>query len=302
MRDKLIYIIGGLALFVFFVVWRFPYSNLQGYISDEVYKNTRINLISESISPALFGWPGISFIKVDATVPVASSTLKVQADYLTARVGLAGIFPFGPSVSAYARGLKGGGDLYVKFKDRKTSYQVSLDAAAVELVQFAENPEAGMQGTLYSDLYFDYNTLELSKSNGDIEINIKDFKTPPQNIPGYLSTPELNLGQLSAKIVVDKGIAKFLDWRFGGEKADLQGAITGEIKLGKTYQDSIINIALKIKASEGFATNSESKPLLSYLSAYKCRDEANAFGLKWNKPIGEMMRNTFSAFPEKNPC
>ena len=101
---------------------------------------------------------------------------------------------------------------------------------------------------------------------------------------------------------VRDGVAKFEDVKFGGTGSDLNGSITGQIKLGKSYLDSNLDVVLKIQASDSFAQNPDSKSLLSYLSSFKCTSSPNAYGLKWNKPIGNMMRNAFDAFPTKTPC
>ena len=58
-RPKLSTIFIGFGLFIFFLLLRFPYQNVRGWLFGLIYKNTGIYVLADEIYLSLFGWPGV---------------------------------------------------------------------------------------------------------------------------------------------------------------------------------------------------------------------------------------------------
>ena len=90
----------GLALFIFLVIWNFPYQNLRGKLFSYIYQTSRVSISSEDMSLTFLGWPGIKLTNVDVNLPLGESGIDIHSERVVFRVGLSGIFPPQPSIDS----------------------------------------------------------------------------------------------------------------------------------------------------------------------------------------------------------
>src|SRR3989338_4632267 len=146
-----------LVVFVALVIIRFPFQNLKGIIFSKIYKTNGIYIIADDIYPSLFGWPGLSMRNVSITIPVGTGELDLECAKLTFRVGIGSLFPPAPSISMYMKGLKEGGNLYIRFVKIKNSLELQVDTSQLNLKQLSPDRN---------------NSLASGAANIDIDVTI----------------------------------------------------------------------------------------------------------------------------------
>ena len=280
-----------IALFLFFLMLRFPYQNFRGYLFGKIYANTKILIVAEDIYPSFFGWPGVGIKQVDVTLPLGKSELDLSADKVIARVGLAGLFPPVPSFSLAMRDLKKGGDLDVKFSQSGSLIDASIEADEVELEQLKFSALAqAIVGQLDADGELQMNLSDLSKASGDIELDVRKLKLPSFNIPMSVNysfvIPSMNVGVMKAKIKIRNGVAEINSLQLGGPGSDLQGSITGDVKLGKTLMSSVANVILRLQFSDAIKNSSQAVTMLSSLNTFK-NAKTGAYAIKCSRSFQE---------------
>ena len=296
-RPKLSTIFICIGLFFFFLLFRFPYQNVRGWLFGTIYKSTGVYVIADEIYLSIFGWPGLGMKKVDATVPLGTSEIDISSQKMIFRVGLAGIFPPVPSVSISASGLKKGGDLFVKASQGKAYTSAKIEAEAVALEQFFANTAEAVTGQLMADGAFTYDAKDLAKSSGYLDFSIERLRTPAQNFQGIVF-PAISFGNLKAKVAVKNGTVDVLNFQFGDSNSDLQGSIAGEVKLGQDIYASTLNITLKITPSPKFRENSQAQTIISILNSID-DSKPTTYAMKWSTSIQGIVTNLWNALPKK---
>ncbi len=285
------------GLFFSFVFFTFPFQNLRGFIFSKIFENTGIILIADSIYPSIFGWPGIGVRNVNATLPISGGELELASEKAVIRVGVGGLFPPVPLISLYMKGLKKGGDLYVKVVQGKNQVSGYLEATRVELKQL-EFPGLSepISGSLSADTDFALDLSDLSHSSGYLNIDIGKLKIPAQNLQGIV-LPPMNLGDLKGKIQIKNGIADITSFSFGAKDSDIRGIITGELKLANTFMNSFLNLTIKLQVTDSYRQNPQSATLLSFLTSFAQKTPGD-FGLKWSAKIADLTTNLMNAIPQ----
>lgn len=296
-RPSLKMIFVCIGLFFFFLVMRFPFQSLQGYVFGKIQKETGVILVAEDMYLSLFGWPGIGLRNVDATIPMGDTELDISSKKMTVRVGLAGLFPPTPSFSLSASGLKKGGDLYVKFSQGKTFHRASFSLDEVNLDQFGLPNGQKLQGQITMDGDLNMDSEDLTKSQGQIELEVKKFKTPGQNLQGIV-LPDVNFGNLKSKITIKNGVVDINSFNIGASGSDISGTIAGEVRLGNVFARSYLNITLKLQLSEPFRNNPNSATIVSLLNSIDNTSPGN-YAMKWSTSIEGITTNLWNALPQK---
>lgn len=307
-KPKLKTVLICLGLFFFFLVIRFPFSNLKGYIFGKINKDSGITIMAEDLYLTLLGWPGVAMKNVEVIIPpqVAGSEVDISAKKMTARAGF-GLFPPAMTYSAAIDGLKKGGDLYLKLTGAKfgpqgfNSGNIYYQTDDVDLSQF---PLAGMlysgKATGYGTLFIDNN--DLSKTSGSIQLDVDKFVFPAADFGGF-TIPQIKLGDLKAKLNAKGGVVELQTFTFGGADADISGAFGGEIRLGQNIFQSSINITMKINFSDSFAASTETanQTFITILNNYDKRNPGKSYNLRWQKTIMQIVQNFFENPPEAIP-
>lgn len=296
-RPKLKTVFLCLGLFFFFLVMRFPFHSLRGFIFGKIYKETGILLVAEDMYLTLLGWPGIGMRNVDATIPLGSSELDISSKKMTVRVGLSGLFPPSPSFSLSASGLKKGGDLYVKVSTSKNNQRARFELDDVALEQFALGSGQSFHGQVTANGDLDMDTSDLTKSQGQIELDIKKLKTPGQNYQGII-IPDIKFGPLKSKITIKNGVVDINSFQIGEKDSDIQGSIGGEVRLGNVFARSYLNITLKLQLSNAFRDNPNSATIVSLLNSID-NTSPGTYAMKWSTSIEGITTNLWNALPQK---
>jgi len=293
----------GFSLFLFFLVLRFPFSNLKGYIFSQINRNTGISVVfAEDLYLTLIGWPGVGMKNVEVIIPAGEGEIDMTAKRITARVGIGSIFPPSLSYSIAIDGLKKGGDLFVKLSNLKqskrgvTGASIYFSADKVDLSQFpiGGQPLLGklsgelVNGTFQSD--------DLSKTTGNLTLNLENISTPPANAQGF-SIPPIRLGDVKAKIQARNGTVELTNFQMSGTGTDLEGQLGGEIRLLNPMAQSSINITIRLKVSDSFAKSETGVTLITMLDNYDRRTPGKAYNLRWNQTFNEISQQ----FPLSGP-
>jgi len=285
-----------IGIYLLFVLLLFPFQNLRGKLFDTVYKNSRITLQSDDMGIALLGWPGVTLYNADVSVPMQGGPLNILSEKLTARIGIGGLFPFVPVVSVFFQQLSGGGNFYAKIKKAKTSFSAVLELDGVNLNQFEFASFSDLKGKLDGDGDLFIDKADPTKSSGYLDFTASGFTLPPQNYPGILALPELKFGSLLAKVTINNGVANFNNVKLGDAKSDIQGELTGELKLAKKFDQTRVNVRFKVKLSDKIKKSSDAATLVSLLKNHQSKTDPNTYDIKWNFTIAQVKANPLMLF------
>jgi type II secretion system protein N len=288
-----------LALFNFFLVWRFPYRNLRGTVFEQIYKNTGIRVESHDFYPVFLGWPGLRFSKASVIIPVnRTQTVDFSSERITARAGIGGIFPPSPSISLYIEGLAKGGDVFAKISPSRNQISGNASLTKVKLDQFALPwfPEP-LSGELTATGSFYFPGTDFAKS--DLQFNIASDKLiiPGQSMQGII-LPRVEFQKVDGKITTKDGAILIEKFQFGSADSDLKGNISGSLKLGPTFGKSFLSLLLRLQLSETYKTDPNSATLVSFLSTFQTGNSGE-YALKWAAVLDDMQRNLILAIPQR---
>lgn len=306
-KAKTIFICFG--LFLVFLLLRFPFSNLKGYVFSQIHQNTGISVVfAEDMYLSLLGWPGIGLKNVEIIIPeqVMGMEMDMSAKKVVARVGIGSILPPSLSYSVAIDGLKKGGDVYVKLSRLKmakngalTSANVYFDADKLDLSQVPLGGQS-LTGKLSGEVNLSMEMTDLSKTQGNLTLNIDKFSTPGASPQGFV-IPPIKMGDLKSKVQVKGGTVELNNFQFGGAGSDLQGALGGEVRLGPNFFQSALNITMRVKVAESFAKNQDAATLITILDNFDKRAPGKEYNLRWNKSIAQISQNFLDHPPEPLP-
>jgi type II secretion system protein N len=287
-----------LGIFLVFFVWRFPYRNLRGYLFGQVFKNTGVRLDAEDMGLSFFGWPGVVLYKATAAIPVNYQfDLDLAAEEVVARAGIGGLFPPAQLFSLSAYKLQKGGNLYIRASQSKSQVTGSLNADAVNLIQFFKvgMPEP-IQGLLTATGSFNYSVQDFAKSTGDFDLIIQKLKVPGMNLQGIV-LPEISWNEVKAKLTAKNGTLDIVQCQFGTPQSDLRGTLTGSIRLGQDIYSSYVNLVLRLQLTEKYKNDPQSATLVSFLKTFESTQKPGEYALKWAATPNEMSNNLMLALP-----
>lgn len=280
----------GIAIFLIFLLVRFPFQNLKGLIFGKIYKTTGVYILADDISPSLFGWPGLGMRNVSLTIPMGSTELDLECQKLIFRVGLSGLFPPTPSYSLYMKRLKKGGDLYVKFSQNKNGLKAAIESSQFNLAQLTSADTSPIAtGIANIDAAIQTNNANMSMTTGYATIEFQDLKFAAQNIQGIVLS-EMKLGNVKGQLTAKNGIASVDNFQIGNNNSDLQGNMTGEIKLDPDWDSSFMNLSLKLKVSDHYIRNPDSATIASFLNTFKIGE--NEYSIRLSSSMSQFAQGS----------
>ncbi len=287
----------GFVVFLFFLVLTFPFQNLRSYVFKKIHENSGIIVTADSMSPNLFGWPGVSLSNSNVTIPTNGGDIVLSSKWLVTRARLAGFLPPVPAISLNLTGLKGGGDVFTRVARSGETIRVLAEASGVNLSQInIPGVPAPIPGKLNMDASISVDNRDLSKSTGSIDLDIEKISIPALDLQGII-LPLLNLGDVKIKVAVKNGSVEILNFKIGSKTSDISGVLTGDVRLGQTLLSSAVNLTLKLSLSPAYKANPQGATLVSLLETYK--NPTGDYGLKWNATIQDMTTNVAAALPQK---
>lgn len=290
-----------IGLFFIFLALAFPFQNLKGYIFGKIYSATRILIVAEDIYPSFFGWPGIGIKNVNISLPVGDDEMEFSSEKLTFRVRLAGLLPPVPGISMNMTELKKGGDLFIKLAQPSSGIYATIAASQVNLEQVRiPHIQEIFEGIVDADADLHVNTEDLSKTTGYFEMKADKLKTPNYmvEIPGMpFLVPGMLIGPMEVRMNIKNGVVEIPTFKFGKQDSDLSGSLSGEVRLGKDYLKTFLNITIRLAISNRILENPQNVTFLNFLSSLKT-DVPGQYAMKWSASIQEMMNNPLKAVPE----
>lgn len=301
---RILFLIG---LFLLALIIFFPLNNLKGTIFDKVYKETGVLLNSDSIYLSLIGLPGIGMRNVKIALPSGDGELDLFSDRVTVRPSLSGLFPPVPGVSLKISELRKGGDIKVKLGKGGSSVYFYLDAEEINLEQVtARNSNPPLAGILSIDSDITLNEKDLPKSTGYLKLDVSNMMLNQQNIsppdPSMAAfsfiIPAMKIGKLHGDLNMKNGVLEISQFKFGEDPAaDFKGTINGDFKIESSFEQSLLNIAMRLKLSQKILNNPEAKTFVSFLNSYQT--SPGEYGLKWSATIQDFTNFTVKAIPER---
>jgi type II secretion system protein N len=261
--------------------------------------------MAEDMSLTVLGWPGLQLKNVEVTLPpqFLGDEVDLAAKWMVIRVGIGGILPPSLSYSMSLSSLKKGGDLYVKVSRAQMKNQmlvsanINISADDVNLEQLPLGPGETITGKLNTNSSIALDMSDLSKTQGDLDLNIQALKTPAQNLQGII-IPTINWGVLKTKISIRNAVADIRNFQIGSTGSDVQGSIAGEIRLGRDFMASFLSISsFKLAFSPAFVKNPNSDTIISMLDSIDKRSPGT-YSMKWNKAVAAIAENALINLPE----
>lgn len=304
-------IIAFISLFTVALIVFFPINNLRGYIFDRVFKETNVLLVSESLHFSLFGMPGVKLDNVNVTLPVGDQEVDLWSNATTLKTAITGFFPPRPGLAVKVSDLKKGGDIYVKLGwdigtlfyylthvgSSNNALAFYLEAEQVNLEQVGAkngNPPLKGQMNISSDIYYNGNQVE--KSDGYFKLSIQDFTVNQQSISppelGGISIviPAMKLGKLDGILNMKNGLLEITQFKFGEDpSSDLRGTASGDFKVENKFEQSYLNIGLKLKLSQKILDNPEANTFKSVLTGFQTNN--GEYSLKCSGTIQDFINS-----------
>ena len=117
--------------------------------------------------------------------------------------------------------------------------------------------------------------------------------------PSYsFPIPSMQVGNIKSKLGIKNGVLSIQNFQIGNSTADMQGALTGEIRLGKTWMASSMDVTLKFQLSAEYVKNPQAATLLSTLHTFQS-EKTGRYGMRCNAKIEDIVNKFACAIPEK---
>jgi len=245
----------GIFSLLFFTMIKLPDDRLKGFIEGNiamVLGQKGITFTStESKLSYLFG---VSYSMKNVTLNLPSTSVPIRIDKIEVSPSL-----LSSALGRYSGGFSvrnGEGSLSGSFSMRGQNFSFSFKSKKLDLGKLGLLPiAAGIQGGAVLDgngsISGDPNSP--ATLDGSININLSKVVIEPQTIAGF-SVPKLNISEGIAEVSIDKAKATLKTLRLGktgNPSDDLQGTITGDFALGKTWESSTMNLKAHFSLSEG---------------------------------------------------
>ncbi len=247
----LLYVGAGLAFFIFWMLWVFPYDALKARIVTEIENQTRgrYKLDVGQMDVSLFGSVTMKNLSV-------SERVKGQEQLLlkTPKMKI-GFSPFGllskkVDFSFYVQGSKGELEGDYRQEDEEFDFRILFDDYPLKDLSYLQNvAKVGMRGTLNGEVNLSLNKTDPGRNNGQIDLEIKNLtleatkiNLDPTSPDSAMEIPEIKLsgssgsgikGEVKKEDLVVNSISfkgGDLDLDVDG-KVSLVGAKPGEYRL-----------------------------------------------------------------------
>jgi type II secretion system protein N len=244
----------GLICMIFFTIIKLPEDRLKGFIEGNLSNLLAQRGISFTSNESKISYfLGVTYSMKNVTVNLPSTTVPIHIDRLQIT----------PSILSSIIGRFGGafiidngdGNLTGSFSTKSTNIDVYFKAKKLNLGKLGVLPiAAGIQGSAILDGTgtVSGDPAVPSTLEGNINIILSKIVIDPQTISGF-AIPRLGISDGVADLNIDKAKAVIKTFRLGkpGNAADdLQGTVTGDISLGRSWEASSLNLKTHFGLSE----------------------------------------------------
>src|SRR4051812_23137951 len=109
-------------------------------------------------------------------------------------------------------------------------------------------------------------------------------------MPGMF-LPALSWDEVTAKLAMRNGNLEIVESRLGTPKADLQGNLTGYVRLGRDWPSSSVNLTMTLRVSEAYRNAPTSSTLMALLNTYKSAKNPGEYAMKWSGTVQAVTMN-----------
>lgn len=272
-----------LVLTVFFLVFLFPLSDLNDYVSAQVSKltNNRVFLQFDKMHLSPVG-TGISFEKVYVETQQLSA---LTSDELSVSPSITALIARKPGGTVHAKGfLKG--ELEVSLSPAKSNTpgveksKIELNASNINLKEARQVANISLpikgQLSLTSQAVADLTMTE--QPDVDMNLVITNFEMASTSLAlrdfGQINLPEIKLGKIELKGRLANGKFQIETGKLGTSQNEFYGDVKGDMAVSfQNIQGQIVpvigayNISLDLKAQQSF--KEKAKFFLTFLDGYK---------------------------------
>jgi type II secretion system protein N len=312
MNDRVKLVLRGVGYLLFFVVvffmsfsLTFPYERLKEKITasfnQQQQKTTaQQELQIEELSGYWFTGVHAKGVRVlSAPAAAGKPPVELRIDDARARLRLLPLLILNKKVGFKLELLEGKVD--GTFTDTGSKREIDLDFEGVEVGKAGPVSQAlnglPLLGQLFGIVELELPEGKASKGNGKIALELRDVaigdgKSKVELMPGVgLALDKMQIGTLTIEGEAKDGVIKFTKIKASGKDLEIDGE--GTVRMKELANDSIVDIALKLKPSEGYKKKSEKTiGMFSLLDvspdAKKAKGDGGWFGLKMTGPLGRL--------------
>ncbi len=276
------------ASFLFFASLKLPNTFLKGIILGAMNQNSANQWQADQLGFRLFWLPHIRAEGFTLIPSALSDTPSLTFDQIRIFPSFFSLIPitgsFQPAASfdgeAYGAQFEGWA------RPSTPEFEISLKNA--DLGKLTPLVEKGIElkGVIDSDLSLVLENQRLSRSNGTITLQGKNFVLDPSAFGMPLPLPILDLGAITLEGVIQNGKLRIQKAQVGSAGKDLEIKATGEIQLMDNLQFSRLDLRVKIKPAAKILS---AMPALKTMLATIAAEQADGFyGMKVSGTLSQM--------------
>ncbi len=273
-RVRRIVALSGYPLFYLFCLfifayWTFPYERLRERLLVELESQRQNNPSAqrveiESLGPYWFSGvalKGLSIVtpRTGPTEPGQPASSKLTFDKAHVRVSILPLLIGRVTINFGARAFDGSIDGWTRANSEGRRLEASLEDINVSKMSMLGDMIGGlpMSGTLNGKMEWMLADQKLSKAAGTVSLTISDFSAGDgkTKIAGKLALPQLTVGNFELTGEAKDGVLKIT--KLGAQGKDLDLAGEGRISLRDPFSDSIADMNLRFRFSDGYKTKND---------------------------------------------
>jgi type II secretion system protein N len=251
-----------------FAYFTFPYERLRERLLVELEAQRQNNPNAQRVDIQSLGpywFSGVSLKGLSLIAPRSGSSeqgalaSKVTFDQAHVRVSLLPLLIGRVTVTFGAKVFDGSIAGWTRANSEGRLIEASLDDINVGKMSMLGDLIGGlpMSGMLNGKMEWSLPDQKLAKANGTLSLAIADFTAGDgtTKVAGKLALPQLKVGALDLSAEVKDGILKIT--KLGAQDKDLDFAGEGKISLRDPFRDSLADVNLRFRFSDGYKTKNE---------------------------------------------
>jgi type II secretion system protein N len=252
----------------------FPYDRLKERLVLEFEKQAHASpgpaarLEIDRLGPYWFSgvaFKGVRYVLPKATAPsaggaetAAARPTEIEIDEGHARISLLPLLIGKTSISFVLDAL--GGAVDGSIRTGSDERRIDLDLGKIDVGRFDPLVDllgVPVTGTMKGKIQLVMPEQKLSKATGNIEISIVDFAAGDgkAKFGGKLALPKVQVGTLDLTADVNDGLVKITKLSAKGEDLELAGE--GKMSLRDSFGDTVADLYLRFKFSDGYKGRSD---------------------------------------------
>jgi type II secretion system protein N len=250
-----------------FAYFTFPYERLRERLLVELEAQRQGNPNAQRIEIESLGpyWlsgislKGLSIVTPRTGADAASPPSKMTFDKAHVRVSILPLLIGRVTVNFGAKAFDGSIDGWTRANSEGRRIEASLDDIDMSKMSLLGDMIGGlpMSGTLNGNMEWMLPDQKLMKASGTMSLSISDFAAGDgkTKIAGKLALPQINMGTFELTGDAKDGVLKIS--KLGAQGKDLDLAGEGRLSLRDPFGDSVADLNLRFRFSDGYKTKNE---------------------------------------------